>query len=85
MVGKVLGEVGSTVDTATDAVSKIAQKVLDTSVATVEETKQLASAVLENKGKVSQDVADIADQVLETGQAALEDTKRLAKTVLEKL
>jgi ABC-type transporter Mla subunit MlaD len=85
MVGKVLGEVTSTVDTATDAVSNIAEKVLDTGKATVEETKQLASAVLENKGQVSKDIADIADQALQTGQAALEDTKRLAKTVLEKL
>jgi hypothetical protein len=85
MVDKVLGEVTSTVDTATDAVSQIAQKVLDTGKATVEDTKELANAVLENKGQVTDDVADIADQALQQGQATLEDTKRLAKTVLEKL
>jgi hypothetical protein len=85
MIKKVVGDVTEGVSSLTEKVTPIAEKVLDTGKATVEETKSLASAVLEGDGAdINKEVSDIAQKVMEGAEATIEETKRLAASVLGK-
>jgi hypothetical protein len=83
MIQKVVGGVTEGVSSLTEQVTPIAEKVLETGQATLQETQELASAVLEG-GDVAKEISDIAEKVSEGGQATLEETKKLAAYVLGK-
>jgi vacuolar-type H+-ATPase subunit H len=85
MIKKAVGNGTEVVSSITEQASHIAEKVLETGRATAEETKSLASAVIEQVGEADEEVFKIAEKVLEGGRATMEETKRLAASVLEQV